>query len=576
MIREYIEQVITKALPANISSGVVLGIEHPRDKSHGDFSCNVAMALAKKLKQAPLEIAKGLVKEIKKHDNRKYFKEVAAVAPGFINISLSDIYFGKILEEIISRGDKFGRGEVGEGKKIVLEYSAPNTNKALHIGHFRNDTIGMAMNNIFTALGYEVIPVLLLNDKGLQICKAMLMYQKFGEGKTPAEAGMKPDHFVADFYAHYEKEAEKDPALEKEASALLVSWEKGDKETRSLWKKLNDWVYEGYQQTYKREGSKFDDVVLESDIYDKGKSIVKEYLKKGLFQKKPDGAVTVDLSKFGLDEKVLQRSDGTSIYITQDIYLGEMREKKYHPDRMLYVVDVTQSYHFKVLFAIYELLGYKWAQRSHHLAYGYVYLGKEKMASRKGNVILTDDFIEEMTKRAVKVMKASKVQVDKENEAKTTEAIALAAMKYGMLSYELKRDIHFDKERTIQLTGRTGPYLQYTYARTQSILEKGGNRDSDKVDLSFNEVKSEEVELLRRLYLLPEVIVSAAENYEPHFLTDYLYELAQSFNTFYNNIPVLKADTQESLQIRLALCRATGQVLKNGLELLGITALAKM
>lgn len=583
--KEYIEKVIRSALGTDIAPDVAFVVEHPREESHGDWSTNVAMVLAKVLKQAPLKIATDLGPKILQEDTKKFFSKVDIAKPGFINVKLSARCLEQIVADILLSGEKFGMSELGAGKKIVLEYSSPNTNKALHIGHFRNDAIGMAVNNLLSAIGYQVVLTELFNDRGQHICKSILMYQKFGQGQTPASAKMKSDHFVGSFYVRYEKELAKDPTLADQAAQMLVKWEAGDPEIRALWKKLNGWAYQGFERTYRREGSRFDEKIYESDIYQKGKEIVDKFLRSGIFAKKPDGQVVVDLSKFKLGEKVLLRADGTSIYITQDLYLGEAREKKYHPERMLYCVDIHQRYHFQVLFAIYQLIGYHFAQKSHHLAYGYIYLGQEKMSSRQGNVISTDKFLDEMTTRAREVMRQSKIQVAKDDEGRTAEAMALAAMKYGILKYEVQKDIHFDPATTIQMTGDTGPYVQYTYARIQGIIRKGGvNKIGESATASAGPrqvvatglVNPEEQNLLRRLSRYPEVIEKAALTYSPNLLAEYLGDLSRTFNAFYNSLPVLKAESAKLKQNRLSLCAATARVLKNGLAILGIEALERM
>lgn len=574
MIKQYIEKVIRAALGPDIPTDVAFVVEHPREESHGDWSTNVAMVLAKQLKQAPIKIATELAPKIISGDIEKYFSKVEAVKPGFINMHLAPAFIQEVIAEILKSGDQFGRADLGAGKKIVLEYSQPNTNKPLHLGHFRNDAIGMAVRNLLEAIGFDVVLTTIFNDRGAHICKSILMYQKFGQGQTPESAKMKGDHFVGSFYSRYEKEAAKDPQLDKVVAQMLIKWENGDPEIRALWKKMNDWVYAGFDQTYQREGTKFDEKVYESDIYKKGKEIVERYLAKGIFVKKPDGSVVVDLTKFGLDEKVLLRANGTTIYITQDLYLGEYRENKYHPDRMLYCVDIYQGYHFQALFAIYELIGYKFAKHSTHLAYGYVFLGKEKMSSRKGNVVTTDKFLDEMKERAKAVMKQGKIQVPQENEDPVAEAIALAAMKYGILRYELQKDIRFDPETTIQLTGDTGPYLQYTYARIRGIMRKGKIAQIGESGAGLD--KPEEQKLLRHLSRYPEIVEKAALAYSPNLLAEYLGDLSRTFNAFYNSLSVLKAESVKLKQSRLSLCAATAQVLQNGLGLLGIKALEKM
>ncbi len=552
---------------------VGFGVEHPRESEHGDYSTNVAMILAKQLKKHPFALAEDLVSQIKEADNKKYFSEVRAVKPGFINIKLSPIYLNKILAEVLEKKEEFGKSNEGENKKIVLEYSGPNTNKALHIGHFRNDVTGMAIHNILEAQGYDVLTTTILNDKGRHICQGMLMYQKFGEGKTPKDVGMKPDHFVGKFYVMYAQKVEDNPGFEDEVSEMLQKWEAGDKEVRELWQKMYEWDYEGIHETYAREGSHFDDEQRESDMYAKGKDIVEKYLAEGKFIKKDDGSVVADLTKYGLDEKVLLRSDGTSVYITQDLYLGEFREQKYHPERLIYCVDVRQNYHFQALFDVFDIIGYSFAKKSYHLGYGFVSLKDGHMSSRKGKVVSTDDFLDDLKAKAKQVMSASKVQVEKSNEDEVAEQIAIGAAKYGMLHYEWKHNIVFVPEETIKFTGNTGPYLQYTYARIQGILRKA---ETETKFTKFSKLESAEEKLLRQLYIFPEIIAAAARTYEPHLLTDYLYDLAQVFNSFYNNLSVLKADKEEEKNLRLSLCSATAQILNNGLRILGIEAPDRM
>lgn len=584
MIKQYLEQVIRAALGPDIPTDVAFVVEHPREASHGDWSTNIAMVLAKRLKQVPLKIATELVPKIISGDAKKYFSKVEAAKPGFINIYLSPAFNQGIVSEILKSGERFGRAEVGRGKKIVLEYAQPNTNKPMHLGHFRLDAIGMAVHNLLEAVGFDVILTTIFNDRGQHICKSILMYQKFGRCQTPETAKIKGDHFVGGFYTRYEEESAKDPTLADEVAQMLIKWENNDPEIRALWKKMNGWVYAGFDQTFQREGTRLDEKVYESDIYKKGKEIVEKYLKKGIFMKKPDESVVVDLIKFGLDEKVLLRADGTTIYITQDLYLGEYREKKYHPERMLYCVDIYQGYHFQVLFAIYELIGYKFAKHCKHLAFGYVFLGKEKMSSRKGNVVTTDKFLDEMKERARAVMKQSKIQAPKENEDQVAEAMALAAVKYGILRYELQKDIRFDPEMTIQLTGDTGPYLQYTYARIRGIMRKGKITKIGELATALGGGqavgagldKPEEQKLLRQLTRYPEVVEKAALAYSPNLLAEYLGDLSRTFNAFYNSLSVLKAESEKLKQSRLSLCAATAQTLKNGLALLGIEALEKM
>ncbi len=539
-------------------------IEKPKDKRFGDYSTNVALIAAKKYGKNPHEIAETISQKI---ISKEFRIKIAGV--GFINFYFNNEIYFEVVKNILALGSQYGSSKIGEDRKVLVEYSEPNVNKYLHIGHARNDFLGMALANILQFSGYKVIKANYYNDRGIAIAKTMLMYDKYHQGEDPVTLGIKPDVFVGKIYAEYEKELENHPELKQEAADYLIRYEAEDPQIIKLWKKITNWAYMGFNQTYKREGSHFDVIFHESEIYKKGKAVVQKYLEKGIFQKAQDGHIFIDLTNYGLDEKVLMRSDGTAIYITSDLVLAEEKEKM-GIDKSIYVVDIYQSYHFKVLFKIFELLGYKWASKCFHLGYGYVFLGDKKMSSRKGNTIATDELLDDLKKK-IRIMMTSaqkqKVTNDKERED-VAESLALGAAKYTMLKYEEQKDIRFIPDETIKLEGDTGPYLQYTYARIKGILKKSliGNLDDLNTETKIN---TSENELITHLVKFPEVIKKVSMSYKPHFLCNYLFNLAQLFNSFYNVSPVLKSEN-ETKKFRLALCMASAQVLKNGLDLLNI------
>lgn len=572
MIKNNIKELLNKAI---IKAGYKIpdnfDVDYPRDEEYGDYSSNIVMILAKTEKKNPTEIANKIL------DNFRFDGLQAEFNNGFINFKLDNNYFLEAISKILDEQEKYGHSQISKSKKIIVEYSQPNVNKTMHIGHARNDYLGMAVSRILEATGDKVIKANYFNDRGIAIAKAMLMYNKNHTGGTPESKNIRSDYFVSNIYAEYEKEIKTDPSLEEQAQEYLRKWEAGDPEILKLWQKITQWAYEGFAKTYDREGSKFDLEFHESEIYKSGKTVVEKYLKKGIFQKAKDGHIYVDLTKYGLDQKVLIRADGTAIYITSDLVLAE-KKNDLKIDKSIYVVDIYQSYHFQVLFKIFELLDYKWAKKCYHLGYGYVFLKGEKMSSRKGNIIPTDQLIDDLKSKISKIMDKvvkQKVTSSKQKD-EIAEQLALGAIKYGMLKYEEQKDIHFDPEETIKLEGETGPYLQYTYARIQGILDKVESRKL-KVE-SFGKINISKVErdLMVELTRFPEIILKSSEELKPHYLCNYLYNVTKSFNTFYNALSVLKAETEELKNFRLNLCQASAIVLKNGLTILGISAPEKI
>jgi arginyl-tRNA synthetase len=543
----------------------------------GDYACNLAFILAKEIKSNPNDLAKDLAEKIVAADkaDKNILSEVQS-AGGFINIFLKPEV---LIEEINSFQKEVPLEQSGNGKKIVFEYSSPNTNKPLHIGHTRNDVYGKACINLLKACGYDVISCEVINDRGIHIMKSMLMYQKYGEGQTPESTSTKPDHFVGKYYVMFGQKnteltvegSDAPTALEIEAQDLLKKWENGDEETRKLWKQMNEWFFEGVKETYKKEGTTFDHVDYESDIYAKGKEIVQQGVADGVFTTEEDGSVSVDLTDKGLDKKYLLRKDGTTIYITQDIYLWSLRAKTFAADEQIVTTSAEQSYHFKVLKEIFTLMKYPWAPNFKHLPYEHVNLGKDKMSSRAGNAVSADDLLEEVKKRVLKTMADSQKIKASADDVELIEAIAFAAIKYGYLKYDSNTKIYFDIDETVAIEGNTGPYIQYANARIKSIIAKSG------VDTSSSksaDLLKEQAEIVLAKFLLhyPEVVANAAKEFKPSLLCAYLYELAAKFNTMYDQVSVLNSDSEELKISRLNLLASASAVFVHGLDLLGIKA----
>ncbi len=549
-------------------------------ETFGDYTTNVALNIAREGHFQPNDVADIIARGLKELDKNNIFKEIKVVN-GFINIFISESFAAENVLKMQNRIqiDQIGFHEDGKQRKVIFEYSSPNTNKPLHIGHTRNDVFGMANINILRATGHDVVAAEIINDRGIHIMKSMLMYMKHGNGETPESAGMKPDHFVGKYYVMFEKENseqkkdEEASPLENEAQELLQKWEANDSETRALWKKMNDWWYAGVQETYNKEGSAFDDVEHESNIYDKGRDLVLEGVKKGVFTKEEDGSVSVDLTEQGLDKKTLLRKDGTTIYITQDMYLWQKRAEKYNPDLAVVTTSSEQAYHFNVLGKVFQLLQFPWAENFRHLPYEHVYLGKNKMSSRTGNTVSADDLLKMTMEKVKETMLASeKVKASVEDQ-ELLETVAFGAIKYGYLKYDRNTKIYFDLEETIAIEGNTGPYLQYTYARIKSILEKAGTHDIS-APVALNEPT--EQALIRHLMHYSETVAMAAKDFRPTAVCTYLFELASKFNSFYDQVSVLNAESEEKKLQRLNLLEAVATTLQHGLNLLGIKTVEKM
>jgi arginyl-tRNA synthetase len=518
------------------------------------------------------------------------------VVQGFLNIVLSDRYFLNVFNEIKSRKD-FGRPGITENSKtIMVEYSSPNTNKPLHLGHVRNNLLGYSVAEILKASGNKVYKTQIINDRGIHICKSMLAWKRFGDGETPESTGLKGDKLVGNYYVKFDQEYKKEISgliaegkSEEEAKAqapilieaqeMLIKWEAGDAEVISLWKKMNQWVYEGFEKTYNALGVDFDKNYYESETYLLGKEVVEQGLKKGVFYKKEDGSVWIDLTADGLDEKIVLRSDGTAVYMTQDIGTAIQRVKDFDIDGMVYTVGNEQDYHFKVLFLILKKLGFNWSNYLHHLSYGMVDLPEGKMKSREGTVVDADDLIGQM-KETAKTISEELGKLDGYSEVEKEELykiIGLGALKYYILKVDPKKRILFNPEESVDFQGNTGPFIQYTYARIQSILRKSGFDYTQElsIDQGYN-LHDKEKGLIKQLQLYPETVQLAAGNHSPALIANYTYDLVKEFNAFYQNVTILGTEEIEEKKLRVQLSDSVGKVIKSAFQLLGIQVPERM
>ena len=510
------------------------------------------------------------------------------IVKGFLNLKILDAFYVNFLKDM-DKQSSYGHKSIDKEKGITLvEFSSPNTNKPLHLGHIRNNLLGDSITRILNANGYKTIKTQIINDRGIHICKSMVSWIKFAKGSTPKSTGIKPDKFVGNFYVLFEKEyqkqikvlvdkgykkddAEKKAPIFLEAKEMLKKWESGDEKTIKLWKKMNSWVYEGFDKTYNSLGIEFDKNYYESNTYLKGKKIVEQGISNGIFYKKKDNSVCIDLTDNGLDEKVLIRSDGTSVYITQDIGTAMQRFEDFPEVKgMIYTVGNEQDYHFKTLFLILKKLGIKWTNMLHHLSYGMVDLPDGKMKSREGNVIDADDLMSKMKTTAKEISsKLGKLDGYSKNEKNILyEKISLGALKYYILKVDPRKTMLFDPEKSIDFNGNTGPFIQYTYARIQSIL-KSSNIDSltklpEKLD-------PKEISIIKQLILYPEIVEQSLKNLSPAIISNYIYELVKKFNSFYQNISILGAENIITKNFRLLLLKNVARNLKNSCRLLGIS-----
>lgn len=527
------------------------------------------------------------------------------VVKGFLNLVIDSKAWIGLLNEMNSN-PKFGEKPVTENSPLVMiEYSSPNTNKPLHLGHVRNNLLGWSLAQIMEANGNRVIKTNIVNDRGIHICKSMLAWLKFGNGETPETSGKKGDHLIGDYYVafdkHYREEvaelkakyvaegmdeeaatekAKAEAPLIKEAHEMLVKWENNDPEVRALWKKMNDWVYAGFDETYKALGVGFDKIYYESNTYLVGKKKVEEGLAKGLFFRKPDNSVWADLTDEGLDQKLLLRADGTSVYMTQDIGTAEMRFADYPIDKMIYVVGNEQNYHFQVLSILLDRLGFKWGKELVHFSYGMVELPNGKMKSREGTVVDADELIEAMVDDALKTSEelGKFKDMSEEERRKIARVVGLGALKYFILKVDARKNMLFNPEESIDFNGNTGPFIQYTYARIRSILRKAEAEGitipaSLEANMPLNE---KEIELIQKIGEFGAAVEQAGKDYSPSGIANYCYELTKAFNQFYHDYSILGADTKEEKLVRLVLAANVAKTLRNGMALLGIEVPERM
>ena len=528
------------------------------------------------------------------------------VVKGFLNLVIAPAAWIGLLNDIHAN-DKFGEQQVtADSPLAMVEYSSPNTNKPLHLGHVRNNLLGWSLSKIMEANGYKVVKTNIVNDRGIHICKSMLAWQKWGNGITPEQAGKKGDHLIGDFYVlfdkHYRAEvaeltakfreeglddeaakakAEQESPLMKEAHEMLVKWEANDPEVRALWEKMNSWVYAGFDETYKALGVGFDKIYYESNTYLEGKKKVEEGLAKGLFVRKDDNSVWADLTNEGLDQKLLLRSDGTSVYMTQDIGTAEMRFKDYPIDKMIYVVGNEQNYHFQVLSILLDRLGFKWGKDLVHFSYGMVELPNGKMKSREGTVVDADDLIASMIQnaRALSEDKVNKLEdITEAEKNEIARIVGLGALKYFILKVDARKNMLFNPEESIDFNGNTGPFIQYTYARIRSILRKAAAQGiAIPTAVADNAPMNEkEIALIQKMNDFGAAVAQAGVDYSPSGIANYCYELTKEFNQFYHDYSILNADTEDEKTTRLVLAQNVAKVIKNGMELLGIEVPERM
>ncbi len=528
------------------------------------------------------------------------------VVKGFLNLNVAKEAWVELLNDIHA-DEKFGEKPVTDQSPLVMiEYSSPNTNKPLHLGHVRNNLLGWSLAQIMEANGNKVVKTNIVNDRGIHICKSMLAWLKWGNGETPESSGKKGDHLIGDYYVAFDKhyraevaelknkfmtdegldeeaagnKAKEEAPLMKEARQMLVKWEQGDEEVRALWKKMNNWVYAGFDETYKTLGVSFDKIYYESNTYLEGKTKVEEGLKKGLFFRKDDNSVWADLTKEGLDQKLLLRSDGTSVYMTQDIGTAEMRFKDFPIDKMIYVVGNEQNYHFQVLSILLDRLGFKWGKELVHFSYGMVELPNGKMKSREGTVVDADELIATMIEDARKTSdELGKFKdMSEEERREIARVVGLGALKYFILKVDARKNMLFNPEESIDFNGNTGPFIQYTYARIRSIMRKAAAEGMAlparlSADAPLND---KEIALIQKMNDFGAVIEQAATDYSPSGIANYCYELTKDFNQFYHDYSILNADTQEEKLTRLVLANNVAKIIKNGMLLLGIEVPERM
>ena len=585
LLQKAVAEVIEDMFGTEVKPGEIQ-VTETKPEFEGDYTI-LMFGLSKTVKKNPEQLGNQIGEQLaSKH---AHIVSSFNVIKGFLNISVSDDHWLQFLTLNFSN-EEYGKYP-DTGNRLVVEYSSPNTNKPLHLGHLRNNFLGWSISEIFKAHGYDVKKTAIANDRGIHICKSMVAWEKFANGATPQSTGIKGDHLVGDYYVMFgaelkkqvkelvgkgmtEEEAEKEAPIMKQAQQMLIDWENGKPEVIDLWRMMNEWVYSGFEETYKRIGSDFDKTYYESSVYLLGKQMVDEGLNKGIFYRKEDGSVWIDLTADGLDEKIVQRRDGTAVYITQDIGLVELKQKEFGAQQSIYVVGNEQDYHFKVLKLIAMKLGIEGAEGIHHLSYGMVELPSGRMKTREGNVVDADDIIDEMEQISAKhTLELGKVKDFTEAELKQLyTTIGLGALKFFLLRVDPKKRMVFNPEESIDFHGYTGPFVQYTYARTKSILR----REKPSFGNRGNSLLPAEKQMIIDLEKYPVIISEAASEMNPSVIANYVFKLAQLFNSFLTELKVLTAETQEKKELRLQIAQFTANVIGSAMGLLGIRVPERM
>ena len=596
MIDSIIRNLVSEAFDKEF--GVEIAVEKialsvTKKEFEGDFTLVVFPFMQMCGLKNPVELASKLGAYVV---SQTQWIESFNVIKGFLNFVVADSYWQNFLLKNY-KSETFGYSPIREDKPVVVEYSSPNTNKPLHLGHIRNNLLGWSVAEILKANGYAVKKVNLVNDRGIHICKSMLAWKKFSDGETPQSSGMKGDHLVGKYYVAFDKaykeeianlvskgmdkeEAEKNTPILLEAQAMLKRWEEKDAEVVDLWKQMNAWVYAGFDETYNKLGIDFDKVYYESETYLLGKDLVNKGLEQGVFYRREDGSVWIDLTKDGLDEKLLLRKDGTSVYMTQDLGTACLRHDDFGSERLVYVVGNEQNYHFAVLKLVLEKLGMEWAKDLYHLSYGMVELPNGKMKSREGTVVDADDLIAQMIETAkAQTEEHGKTEgFTSEQASELYSQLALGALKYFILKVDPKKNMLFNPEESIDFNGNTGPFIQYTHARIRSIIRKSENFDIMKMPSSDEKVEfnSKEKEVLNCLFSFPSVVRQAGETYSPSLIANFAFDLAKNFNAFYQDTPILRENDEAKRNMRLRLSYFTGATIKTAMHLLGIDVPERM
>ncbi len=583
-IKQHIQNFISKILKSKYQiENLTLEVQQNKTDFEGDFTV-VIFPLVKLAKKSPDVLGNELGEELIKQGTIENFN----VVKGFLNLSINNEAFIQNFKEIKAQFDV----KENKNQTVMVEYSSPNTNKPLHLGHIRNNLLGFSVAQILKEAGYNVVKTQIINDRGIHICKSMLAWEKFGKGETPETTGLKGDKLVGNYYVEFDKNyktqiselkeqgldeeaAKKQAPIIIEAQKMLLDWEQENKQVRDLWEKMNSWVYAGFNETYKRLGVDFDQVQYESNTYILGKDIIEDGLAKGVFFKKEDNSVWIDLTEDGLDQKLVLRGDGTSVYMTQDLGTAVERFKQNDIQKLIYTVGNEQDYHFQVLFLILKKLGYDWANQLYHLSYGMVELPEGKMKSREGTVVDADDLMQEMYFTAKeKSEELGKLEgLSGEEKEKSYEIVGLGALKYFMLKVDPKKKMLFNPAESIDFNGNTGPFIQYTYARIQSLLNRANFVEAD---FGNYEPNASEKELIMQLSNFKEVVEKAAETLSPAQVANYVYDLVKTYNSFYQNNPIMTLEDENAKQFKLQISDLTAKTIKKSLHLLGINVVNRM